>query len=578
MKSFIQLLLLCVLSLSASAQIVINEISYNPPESGTDSLEYIEIYNAGPDEVDISGYHFAQGVEDTVERGTILGPQEYYLFSVNATALQTVMNVSSDQWSAGALRNGGEVIELNDAIGNMVDIVEYSDMGDWPGFGEGTDGEGASIVLCDPTLDNNNGKNWRASTNDLGLSLNDKSIFGSPGAENQTACIIEPDAVVESLGNNTFAPADITINVGETVRWVNVSGFHNVNGEKTTYPDNPEGFGNGDASNDAWTYDYTFNIAGVYQYQCDPHVNLGMTGIVTVMPDMSDDIPVYEIGAVTTLDGDGLPDSLNVNCAIKGIVHTPNFRVSNNGLLFTIIDDSNNGIGVFSDSDNLGYTVTEGDEIIVLGTISHFRGLAQIVASSISIVGTKPLFDPTPVTVLDESTESQLVVIEGLSYVDASEWSAGGSGFNINMTDGNNTYVVRIDNDTDIFREQSPITCPGSIALVGVGGQFSVPNEPPYNSGYQIFPRYISDFMCTTSITELSDDDLKLFPNPSYETIYLLGRLDYQRYMISDMNGKILSQGGYTNRIDVSEYSPGLYSLLIKVEDGQWKSKRFIKG
>ena len=33
---------------------------------------------------------------------------------------------------------------------------------------------------------------------------------------------------VELLGNNTFAPSDITIHAGDTVHWVWVAGFHNV--------------------------------------------------------------------------------------------------------------------------------------------------------------------------------------------------------------------------------------------------------------------------------------------------------------------------------------------------------------
>ena len=43
-KSLLLLLFFSTLQL-VNAQVVITEIMYNPPESGQDSLEYIELYN-----------------------------------------------------------------------------------------------------------------------------------------------------------------------------------------------------------------------------------------------------------------------------------------------------------------------------------------------------------------------------------------------------------------------------------------------------------------------------------------------------------------------------------------------------
>ena len=61
-----------------------------------------------------------------------------------------------------------------------------------------------------------------------------------------------------SVTNNVYTPKDITIQAGDIVKWTNSQGFHNVNGKKSTYPDNPESFGNSTGSN--WTYSYTFNV------------------------------------------------------------------------------------------------------------------------------------------------------------------------------------------------------------------------------------------------------------------------------------------------------------------------------
>ncbi|MDB4126729.1 lamin tail domain-containing protein, partial [Flavobacteriales bacterium] len=86
--------------------------------------------------------------------------------------------------------------------------------------------------------------------------------------------------VINTIGN-TFSPASLVINVGDTVTWNNTQGFHNINATLATFPSNPEGFGNGVASA-PWSFQWIFTLAGTYDYQCDPHVGIGMTGVVTV--------------------------------------------------------------------------------------------------------------------------------------------------------------------------------------------------------------------------------------------------------------------------------------------------------
>ncbi len=84
-----------------------------------------------------------------------------------------------------------------------------------------------------------------------------------------------------TVSNNVYTPNSITINVGDTVRWTNVQGNHNVNGTQATYPNNPESFGNSVAG-PGWVLTHVFNTPGNYDYRCDPHLFLGMTGTVTV--------------------------------------------------------------------------------------------------------------------------------------------------------------------------------------------------------------------------------------------------------------------------------------------------------
>lgn len=90
-----------------------------------------------------------------------------------------------------------------------------------------------------------------------------------------------------SVANYSFNPSQITIQVGDTVIWENTDGSHNVNGTKTTFPSNPEDFGNNVGTN--WTYKFVFTKPGTYNYQCDPHIDQGMVGKVIVNGNSGED-------------------------------------------------------------------------------------------------------------------------------------------------------------------------------------------------------------------------------------------------------------------------------------------------
>jgi plastocyanin len=85
-----------------------------------------------------------------------------------------------------------------------------------------------------------------------------------------------------SVNSNFFQPSTLTIQVGDQVIWTQVSGAHNGNGSKGTFPNNPASFSSGAVAGGNWTYSFTFTIPGTYSYQCDPHA--GMDGTIVVQP------------------------------------------------------------------------------------------------------------------------------------------------------------------------------------------------------------------------------------------------------------------------------------------------------
>ncbi len=83
-----------------------------------------------------------------------------------------------------------------------------------------------------------------------------------------------------SVSNYSFSPKNLNITVGDEVVWTNTGGTHNVDGLKSVFPNNPVSFGNSVGS--GWTYSFTFNTPGTYDYHCDPHAGFGMVGEIIV--------------------------------------------------------------------------------------------------------------------------------------------------------------------------------------------------------------------------------------------------------------------------------------------------------
>ncbi len=172
--------LLLTIAMQSQSQIVISEIMYNPPESGTDSLEFIEFYNNSVSPVDMTGY-VVSGVTYSFHAASIAAGN-YYVIAVDSVKFVNFYGVPCDGDFAGGLNNSGEAITLKDSTGILVDSVFYDDAAPWVTT---PDGGGPSLELCDANSDNNDGTNWSASTNYVGI-VNGTTVYASPGAPNCT--------------------------------------------------------------------------------------------------------------------------------------------------------------------------------------------------------------------------------------------------------------------------------------------------------------------------------------------------------------------------------------------------------
>lgn len=209
----------------------------------------------------------------------------------------------------------------------------------------------------------------------------------------------------------------------------------------------------------------------------------------------ADDYVYYTIDQISTIDALGAADSLNVLVELTGVVYCMDFD-GNAGYSITLIDGSEEGINLFSNSDRPNYTdPVAGDSLRIFGKIGQYNGLLQVVPDSIQLLAQGVnLISPVVVTALSEATESQYIKMMNLTLVTPMATFATGS-TNVDVTDGTTTFTLRIDSDTDIPGAAAP---QGTFHVTGLGGQFD--SSSPYDSGYQLFPCSLASFedACTT--------------------------------------------------------------------------------
>lgn len=481
-------------------------------------------------------------------------------FGFNANFITAAMSINGDDaielfWDSISIDVFGEIAQ--DGTGQP---WEYTD--GWVARRPQTGPDGSTFIF----------QSWRFSGVDaLDMEVTNASAQDPVPLKSYTDTTMTggPDIIV-ILQNLLFTPQDITIEIGQTVRWTNVETTeeHNVNGQQSLIPCNPSGFYNGLAAFGPWDYDVTFNLPGVYNYQCDPHVSHGMIGSVTVLDPDAPAYPVYDISLVHTEDASGIADSAGTICKLQGVVHGPNFRPS--GLQFTIIDPATKeGINVFKNDEDC-YVVTEGDLVALRGEITQFNGLTAIMPSeAIEVISSgNTLIVPNHVTSwLDESMESTLVKVSAIST--DSIVSTGTSGWNLYGTGlGAIPYLVRLT--ADVFNDVSAYET--VVYVTGIVGQFDT--EEPFTEGYQLQPRSHDDVDLTSGIANLPQSSLRLSPNPAFETIYLDSGVIIQTIRIYNVLGRLIYQSNFDNTaVDISELPAGVYVIVADTFKGSWTSK-----
>jgi len=157
--------------------VVINEINYNS-NNAFDPDDWIELHNPGETSIDISNWVVKDdddGHAFNIPEGTTVLPDQYIIISKDLNQFTyhfpDVVDVVGP--IGFGLSGSGDQVRVFDSNGVLIDSVQYDDNTPWP---SGPDGNGPTLELVNPSLENSAPESWSASTVD----------YGTPGLQNST--------------------------------------------------------------------------------------------------------------------------------------------------------------------------------------------------------------------------------------------------------------------------------------------------------------------------------------------------------------------------------------------------------
>lgn len=195
-------------------------------------------------------------------------------------------------------------------------------------------------------------------------------------------------------------------------------------------------------------------------------------------------------------DNDGVPDLLGQIVTISGVATCETTLFSTTGFSF-YVQDATAGINVYAYEAPMD--LMPGEEWEITGEIKAYNGLTEISPASIDdyeYVGNPGM--PQPVQLMrnqpvSEPLEGMLLAAGSPSQLQwvtvATSPSYAGGGYNFDVWNGQTVIPVRVNESTGV--DVSGITAGSRLFLKGIGGQYD--STEPYDSGYQLLPRYQTD-------------------------------------------------------------------------------------
>jgi len=193
----------------SSGRAVINEINYKSADD-FECGDWVEFHNPGAQGLDLSGWQFRDEQDDHIYEipgGTVLGPGAYLVLAASredfTDLFPEVQNLLPGHMDFGLGRE--DMLRLYDGIGELRDLVIYSNDPPWP---PEADGMGPTLELIHAAEDNLPPEAWAASL----------AEHGTPGTVNSaTQAVSAPDEAASSMPR-LWPPAPNPFNPSTVIR------------------------------------------------------------------------------------------------------------------------------------------------------------------------------------------------------------------------------------------------------------------------------------------------------------------------------------------------------------------------
>ena len=217
---------------------------------------------------------------------------------------------------------------------------------------------------------------------------------------------------------------------------------------------------------------------------------------------------VSPIADIRVNDANGVPIDTGQVVTVAGVV-TSSSQFGTSGA--ASIQDNTAGMCVYGPGFPTGVNI--GDSVTVTAVLTQYNGLTEMSFSlpgaSFEINSSGNQVEPEVISILDilnqewngvEEYEGKLIRLNNVTISGTGNFA---SGTNYPISDATGTSEIRIDNDVSSIIG-TPIPS-GEVDIIGILQQFKF--GPPYNSGYQLLPR---------SITDIVDNGAPLILNPVF--------------------------------------------------------------
>ena len=498
----------------STPDLVLSEIMYNPPELETDSLEFIEVYNNGSSTAVLGGLRFSDGIDFVFPEDT-LAAGGFVLIAANANAAAQHYGKPFYQWTSGALNNAGEKLVLKNTVGVTIDSVRYRP--DWGG-----DGDGRSLVLCDPSSENSSGQNWTSATTPSGGIVNDKQVFAHPG----TLC---PDDVLPSV--RFMKKGETVLETSGVITVEIVLANSNTAASSVQVEVDP-------SSTALLTQDFTASVSFPYTINFPPGASTPVTFAIQIV-------------------NNSFPEPME--SLVLKLTNPSNAIVGNIGSYTIDILDDDNGVPpvcineiMASNSDVASDEEDENDDWIEL----HNTGSEPVSLAGYYISDNK--LNPTKYRIPSDDPAAALIPPKGYLIVWAdnqpnqgnlhTNFALSSSGEFVGLFMPNGFTIV----DSLTFPAQQTDISYGREA--DCGGKWVFFNEPTFGK---------SNVVSSVSVNSLRT--LMAYPNPvKGEVLNISEPINFQMF---DISGRWIMQEMNTQQVDISALSPGMYFIITDQQE-----------